>query len=114
MNTYAKHTPVKKKFVSITDELLYTGQGATIATTAVDSLDYETLPGLYLFEISDGKTALILVNEATAIKTDGDATITITEDNASTVNIFVDTGVLKVQNLLAGDLSYEITKLGIK
>ncbi len=69
--------------------------------------------GLYI--VSDDTTGdagiISVINTAgtlSAIKTAGPTVITIAKDTASSVNAYIETGVLKVQNLTGGDIDITV------
>lgn len=100
----------KKIDVAVSDEWSMQGKTYILEDDGVDILDYTSLPGTYTLKLSDGKMVIVLVDLATAIKVAGNALFTITVTTDTKVNIYVDSGKLKVENKTGSTVTYTIAK----
>ena len=110
---YDNDSANKKTGRAATNEFIIDGTTNILVDDGVDTLDFITLPGEYLIQISDGKIAKILVDETTAIKIAGNALFTITVTTDTKVNVYVDSGALKVENKTGASVIYTIAKTGV-
>lgn len=88
----------------------------TIAAAGVSTSNIGDTAGIVILNDSaNGDSALIgIINTGatvSAIKIGGSTGITITKDNASTINAYIEGGVLKVQNSTASEVTVEVTGL---
>jgi hypothetical protein len=83
-----------------------------VADAAVISTEFST-EGTYLIKDNtneDSATVSIINTSGTlsAVKVNGSVGITITADNAATLNVYVLAGVLAVQNLTGGAIDFTV------
>jgi hypothetical protein len=92
-------------------EIIGDKESAVTNTSVVATLFNKT--GLYIISDTDNEnTSIVAVINTdgllSAVKIAGPATMTITKDNAATVNIYIENDVLKVQNLLGVNIDVEV------
>jgi hypothetical protein len=82
------------------------GETISLETTIIGTPQIQTGTGnLVVTNVTAENSAVISLHLAAGVpvvsKLYGAASITITKDNASTINVYVDAGVIKIQNNLA-------------
>ncbi len=83
-----------------------------VVDTTVTSTPFDA-EGLYLVKdtTNDDSAVISIINTGgtlSAIKVAGSAGVTITEDNATTLNVYVLAGVVAVQNLTTGTINFTV------
>lgn len=93
--------------------VLTSGKDATIAAAAVATSDLDITTGLITVEdTTNGKSAVISAHNAAGTTTlsilNGDAIFSVAEATASKINVYVEAGVVKVQNNTGAEIDVNV------
>jgi len=83
----------------------------TIADAAVGATTIAAKAGKIIVDEGSNSANIDIINTAdtvTTVKENGPALITITKDNASTINIYVENDVVNVQNLTGAEITVTV------